>query len=80
MEAREGKCCRAQKLHSSEASETLGGYIFLDLHVSANLRISSSENNIYAGAFHCAFTVDVEGNVAVPEEIIAFMRSEGKVT
>ena len=45
-----------------------------------NLWNSSSENNIYAGAFHCAFTIDLKGNVVVPEEIIAFMRSEGKVT
>ena len=51
-----------------------------DSNVSENLRTSSSDNNIYAGAFHCAFTIDLEGNVAVPKEIIVFMRSEGKVT
>ena len=49
-------------------------------NVSENLRISPSENNIYAGAFHCAFTIDLKENVAVPDEIICFMRSEGNVT
>ena len=49
-------------------------------NVSENLRTSSSENDIYAGAFHCAFTIYLERNVAFHKEIIGSMRSEGKVT
>ena len=41
---------------------------------------SSSEKNICAGAFHCAFTIDFETHVAFPNEIIAFMLSEATVT
>ena len=49
-------------------------------NVSENLRTSSSENDIYAHAFHCAFTIYLERNVACPKEIIDSMRSESKVT
>ena len=45
-----------------------------------NLSNSSSENNISAGAFECAFTIYFERNVAFPNEIICFMLSEAKVT
>ena len=45
-----------------------------------NLLHSSSENNICAGAFHCAFTVYFERNVAFHNDIIAFMPSEATVT
>ena len=33
-----------------------------------------------AGAFRCSFTANFERNVAFPNEIIASMRSESKVT
>ena len=45
-----------------------------------NLSNSPSENNICAGAFHCAFTVKFERHVAFPIEIIAFMLSEATGT
>ena len=45
-----------------------------------NFSNSSSENNICAGAFRCAFTIYFERNVAFHIEIIGFMLSETKVT
>ena len=45
-----------------------------------NIGDSSSENNICAGAFRCAFTVKFERNVTFRIEIIAFMFSEATVT
>ena len=45
-----------------------------------NLSNSSSENNICAGAFRCAFAINFERNVAFLKDIIAFMVSEAKVT
>ena len=39
-----------------------------------------SENDISAGAFRRAFTLNFERNVAFPKEIIAFMVSEATAT
>ena len=45
-----------------------------------NLSDFQSENNICAGAFHCAFTMKFERNGAFRIEIIAFMLSEATMT
>ena len=66
---------RARTTYSRQRNAFLG-----ESNVSENLRTSSSENDIYAGAFQCAFTIYLERKVAFPNEIIVSMRSEGKVT
>ena len=45
-----------------------------------NLSNFQGENNVYAGAFHCSFTVNFVRNVAFPNEIIYFLRSGAKMS
>ena len=45
-----------------------------------NLSNFRCDNNVYAGAFHCSFTVKFERNVAFHNDIIDFLRSGAKMS